>query len=77
MVVAQEHIALIETLAERIAALILAQHRVVSVTLAVEKLDVGPGAVGVEIVRKRSAELAQVRPLQSSAAGEGDPKIAK
>jgi dihydroneopterin aldolase len=76
MVVAQEHIALIETLAERIAALILAQHRVVSVTVTIEKLDVGPGAVGVEIVRKRPAEFAQVRPLQSTA-GEGDPKIAK
>jgi dihydroneopterin aldolase len=75
MIVAQEHIALIETLAERIAALILAQQRVVSVTLTIEKLDVGPGAVGVEIVRKRPAELAQVRPLQSSA-GEGDPKTA-
>jgi dihydroneopterin aldolase len=75
MIVAQEHIALIETLAERIAALILAQPRVVSVTLTIEKLDVGPGAVGVEIVRKRPAELAQVRPLQSTA-GEGDPKIA-
>lgn len=75
MVAAQEHIALIETLAERIAALILAQHRVVSVTLTIEKLDVGPGAVGVEIVRKRPAEFAQVRPLQSTA-GEGDPKIA-
>jgi len=74
MVVAQEHIALIETLAERIAALILAQQRVVSVTLTIEKLDVGPGAVGVEIVRKRPAELAQVRPL--STAGEGDPKVA-
>jgi dihydroneopterin aldolase len=75
MIVAQEHIALIETLAERVAALILAQQRVVSVTLTIEKLDVGPGAVGVEIVRKRPAELAQVRPLQSSA-GEGDPKTA-
>jgi dihydroneopterin aldolase len=75
MLVAQEHIALVETLAERIAALILAQPRVVSVTLKVEKLDVGPGAVGVEIVRKRPAEGAQVRPLQPSAAGEGDPKV--
>jgi hypothetical protein len=28
-------------------------------------------------VRKRPAELAQVRPLQSTAAGEGDPKVAK
>ena len=76
MLVAQEHIALIETLAERIAALILAQPRVVNVTVTIEKLDVGPGAVGVEIVRKRPAETAQVRPLQSGAAGEGDPKIA-
>ena len=75
MIVAQEHIALIETLAERIAALILAQHRVVSVTVTIEKLDIGPGAVGVEIVRKRAAELAQVRPRQSTA-GEGDPKTA-
>jgi len=75
MLVAQKHIALVETLAERIAALILAQPRVVSVTLKVEKLDVGPGAVGVEIVRKRPAEGAQVRPLQPSGASEGDPKV--
>lgn len=72
MLVAQEHIALVETLAERIAALILAQPRVVTVTVTIEKLDVGPGAVGVEITRKRPAETAQVRPLPS-AAGEGDP----
>ena len=76
MLVAQEHIALVETLAERIAALILAQPRVVNVTVTIEKLDVGPGAVGVEITRKRPAETAQVRPLQTGAAGEGDPKIA-
>jgi dihydroneopterin aldolase len=76
MVVAQEHIALVETLAERIAALILAQHRVVSVAIRVEKLDVGPGAVGVEIVRKRSADSATVRALHSPMAGEGDPKVA-
>ncbi len=75
MLVAQEHVALVETLAERVAALILAQHRVVSVTVKIEKLDVGPGAVGVEIVRKRPAEFAQVRPLQSTA-GDGDPKLA-
>jgi dihydroneopterin aldolase len=75
MLVAQEHIALVETLAERVAALILAQPRVVNVTLRVEKLDVGPGAVGVEIVRKRPPESAQVRPLQSGGASEGDPKV--
>jgi len=76
MLVAQEHIALIETLAERVATLILTQPRVVNVTVRIEKLDIGPGAVGVEIVRKRPAESAQVRPLQPSAAGEGDPKVA-
>ena len=75
MLVAQEHIALIETLAERVATLILAQPRVVNVTVRIEKLDIGPGAVGVEIVRKRPAESAQVRPLQPTA-GEGDPKVA-
>jgi dihydroneopterin aldolase len=75
MLVAQEHIALVETLAERVAALILAQPRVVNVTVTIEKLDVGPGAVGVEITRKRPAETAQVRPLQSGGTGEGDPKV--
>jgi dihydroneopterin aldolase len=75
MIVAQEHVALVETLAERVAALILAQHRVVSVTVAVEKLDVGPGAVGVEIVRKRSAESAKVRALHAPGS-ESDPKVA-
>lgn len=75
MVASHEHIALVETLAERIAALILAQHRAVSVTIRIEKLDVGPGAVGVEIVRKRSAESASVRPLHAPATGEGDPKV--
>jgi dihydroneopterin aldolase len=75
MIVAQEHVALVETLAERVAALILTQHRVVSVTVAVEKLDVGPGAVGVEIVRKRSAESAKVRALHAPGS-ESDPKVA-
>ena len=55
MIVAQEHIALVEMLAERIAALVLTHPRVASVTVRVEKLDVGPGAVGVEIVRERPA----------------------
>jgi dihydroneopterin aldolase len=75
MIVAQEHVALVETLAERVAALILAQNRVVGVTVTVEKLDVGPGAVGVEIVRKRSAESAKVRALHAPGS-ESDPKVA-
>jgi (5-formylfuran-3-yl)methyl phosphate synthase len=76
MVVAQEHIALVETLAERVAALILTHHRVVTVTIRIEKLEVGPGSVGVEIVRKRPAEAAKVRQLHPAAAAEGDPKVA-
>jgi (5-formylfuran-3-yl)methyl phosphate synthase len=56
MLVAQEHIALIETLAERIAASVLTHPRVASVTVRIEKLDIGPGSVGVEIVRERPAE---------------------
>jgi dihydroneopterin aldolase len=75
MVVAQEHIALVETLAERIAALILTYPRVASITVRVEKLDVGPGAVGVEITRERPVEVAKVHHLYP-AAGLGNPKAA-
>jgi (5-formylfuran-3-yl)methyl phosphate synthase len=75
MVVAQEHIALMETLAERIAALILTYPRVASITVRVEKLDVGPGTVGVEIMRERPVEVAKVHHLYP-AAGLGNPKAA-
>jgi dihydroneopterin aldolase len=67
MIVAQEHIALMETLAERIAALILTYPRVASITVRVEKLDIGPGAVGVEITRERPAEMAKVHHLYPAA----------
>jgi FolB domain-containing protein len=69
MVVAQEHIALIETLAERVAALVLTHPRVASVTVRVEKLDIGPGTVGVEIMRERRAEVAKVHQLFPAAGG--------
>jgi dihydroneopterin aldolase len=72
MIVVQEHIALIETLAERIAASVLTHPRVASVTVRIEKLDVGPGSVGVEIVRERPAEA---RVHRFSAAG-GTPRAA-
>jgi dihydroneopterin aldolase len=66
MVVAQEHIALVETLAERIAALLLTYPRVAGVTVRVEKLDIG---AGVEIVRERRAEVAKVHHLFPAAGG--------
>ena len=77
MIVAHEHIALIETLAERIAAMLLAHARVMRVTVRVEKLEVGAGGVGVEITRERPAEAADVRHLYPVAAREGDPKAAE
>lgn len=53
--VAARHVNLVETLAERIAALCLDDARVRSVRVRVEKLDVFPDAtsVGVEIERHR------------------------
>jgi dihydroneopterin aldolase len=76
MILAKEHIELVETLAERIAALLLADPRVREVKVGVEKLDVGPGAVGVEVRRERPAEVADVRRLYPTAR-EIDPKAAE
>ncbi|WP_265500002.1 dihydroneopterin aldolase [Paracoccus beibuensis] len=42
---------LVETLAEKIAAEVLAHPRAATVAVTVEKLDRGPGALGVSIVR--------------------------
>jgi dihydroneopterin aldolase len=67
IIVAQEHIAFLETLAERVADLVLRHPRVVSVAIRVEKLDVGPGGVGVEIVRERTVDAADVHQLYPAA----------
>jgi len=48
---AEERLNLLETLAERIAERILWEPRAVRTFVRVEKLDRGPGALGVEIVR--------------------------
>jgi len=70
MIVAQEHVPLVETLAERIAAVLLGYPRVVRVKVRVEKLDVGPGGVGVEITRERPREVAEVDQLFPAAGGK-------
>lgn len=44
---------LVETLAERIAAEVLAHPRAARIHVSVEKLDRGPGALGVSIIRDR------------------------
>lgn len=53
------HINLVETLADRIATLCLADRRVTSVRIVVEKLDVYPEteSVGVLLERRRSGKL--------------------
>jgi dihydroneopterin aldolase len=52
-IVARGHINLVETLAEEVAEHCLAHPRAATVTVRIEKLDKGPGAVGVEIVRQK------------------------
>ncbi|NNK17261.1 MAG: dihydroneopterin aldolase, partial [Sulfitobacter sp.] len=57
---AVERLALLETLAERVAERILLEPQAVRAFVRIEKLDRGPGALGVEIVRAREGEPAPV-----------------
>ena len=50
---ADERLNLLETLAERVAERILLEPQAMRVFVRIEKLDRGPGALGVEIVRAR------------------------
>lgn len=61
---AEERLNLLETLAERVADAILAEPQAERVFVRIEKLDRGPGALGVEIVRARDAATA--KPAQAS-----------
>lgn len=67
LIAANGHVPLVETLAERIATFVLGYPRVQRVTVKVEKLDVGPGRVGVEIARQRPADVAKVYQLYPAA----------
>lgn len=51
---AVERLALLETLAERVAERILLEPQAVRAFVRIEKLDRGPGALGVEIMRARA-----------------------
>jgi dihydroneopterin aldolase len=68
-IVAAGHINLVETLAERIAAMCLADQRVAGIRVRVEKLDVYPdaGSVGVEIFR--------ANPLPAERDSDGNPGV--
>ena len=77
MIVAREHIALLEALVERVATLVLAHPRAIRARVRAEKLDVGPGGVGVEITRERPAEVAKVHQLYPGVAADSDRKAAE
>ncbi|MCA0045216.1 dihydroneopterin aldolase [Celeribacter litoreus] len=62
---AAERLNLLETLAERIAERILSEPRAFRVFVRVEKLDRGPGALGVEIVRSLGQAGAQAKALEA------------
>ena len=53
-IVAGGHVTLAETLAEEVAALVLRHPRVVRVAVRVQKLELGPTGVGVEIEREKA-----------------------
>jgi dihydroneopterin aldolase len=62
-IVAEEHIDFVETLAERIASEVLTDSRVQQVTVKVEKLEIGPGGVGIEITMDRPDQAAEQNPV--------------
>lgn len=68
-IVARGHVQLSETLAEDVATLLLEHPRVMRVAVKVEKLELGPGGVGVEIERKKAKQHASA--VRSSAEANG------
>ncbi len=64
---AVERLALLETLAERVAERILLEPQAVRAFVRIEKLDRGPGALGVEIVRARDSAQPAVLPVPEEA----------
>jgi dihydroneopterin aldolase len=70
---AAERVNLLETLAERVAARVLADPRAVRVFVRIEKLDRIPGSLGVEIVRSRLP--ASTARLRATAAAPAAPAV--
>lgn len=68
-IVARGHIELAETLAEQVAAFVLENPRVTRVVVRAEKLELGPGGVGVEIERKSDLKNSSVKPRPLHAHG--------
>ncbi len=70
---AEERLNLLETLAERIAERILQEPQAVRTFVRIEKLDRGPGALGVEIVR--SVEDLATKPVTPHADSAARPHV--
>ncbi|MGB3388187.1 MAG: (5-formylfuran-3-yl)methyl phosphate synthase [Pseudaminobacter sp.] len=68
-IVARGHVQLSEALAEHVAAHVLEDPRVMRVTVRVEKLELGPGGVGVEIERRRAKEQSRSLPGKAATGG--------
>jgi dihydroneopterin aldolase len=68
---ADERLNLLETVAERVADRILMEPQAIRVFVRVEKLDRGPGALGVEIVRSRGT----LRPTVPAEEGGLHPEL--
>lgn len=68
---ADERLNLLETLAERVAERILLEPQAVRVFVRIEKLDRGPGALGVEIVRAKGTS----QPLRDDAEPACHPEL--
>ena len=66
-IIAKGHVQLSETLAEDVAALVLEHPRVMRVAVRVEKLELGPGGVGVEIERRKAKQQASTARLSAEA----------
>ena len=66
---AAERLNLLETLAERVAERILAEPQAMRVFVRIEKLDIGPYALGVEIVRSRAGSGAGMQSVDGDGAG--------
>ena len=64
---AAERLNLLETLAERVAARVLAEPQAIRCFIRIEKLDLGPGALGVEIVRSAQDMLVDTSDLPETA----------
>jgi dihydroneopterin aldolase len=73
LTLARGHVALVEKLAEDIAEQVLRDPRVSGVAIRIEKLDIVPGSVGVEIRRERPTSSAKVHQLFPGLAETGKP----